>query len=66
MQKTERHYRIDQFAKAIGYSVATIRKKIARREIGYRKVGRIIAIPESELHRLMSDYRPAIGLGAAK
>lgn len=56
----ERHIRVEEFAHRVGYSIATIRKKIARREIGYRKCGRIIAIPESEVGRLLGDYRPPV------
>ena len=57
MEKIERHLRVEEFAHLCGYSIATIRKKIARREIGYRKCGRIIAIPESEVTRIMGVYR---------
>lgn len=45
-----------------GYSEATIRKKILRRELGYYKVGRLILVPESEVERLLSDFRPAINV----
>ena len=58
----ERHMRVEEFANLVGYSIATIRKKIARREIGYRKCGRIIAIPEGEVARLLGEYRPPVGL----
>ncbi len=56
----ENHLRVSKFAQSSGYAIATIRKKILRREIAYRKVGRIILIPESELNRLLGDLRPAI------
>jgi len=58
----ERHIRVDEFARLTGYSVVSIRKKLSRREIGHRKVGRIIAIPESEVARLLGVYRPPVGL----
>lgn len=58
--KNERHMRVDEFADRIGYSIATIRKKIARREIAYRKVGRIITIPESSLTKLLGDLTEAV------
>ena len=56
----EKHMRVDEFARLTGYKIPTIRKKILRREISYRKVGRIVIIPESEVDRLLGDLRPAI------
>jgi|CXWL01.1.fsa_nt_gi hypothetical protein len=58
----ERHIRVEEFANRSGYAIPTIRKKIARREIAYRKVGRIITIPESELARLLGELREVIAL----
>ena len=58
--ESERQFRIDEFAKAVGYRPSTVRKKILRREISFHKVGRIITIPESEVHRLLQDFRPRI------
>jgi len=53
--------RIPEFAERVGYKPTTIRKKLARREIAYHKVGRIIVIPEEEAERLLrNDYRPRI------
>jgi excisionase family DNA binding protein len=63
MDKVERHLRVEEFAHLCGYSIATIRKKIARREIGYRKCGRIIAIPESEVARILGTYRAPVPVG---
>jgi predicted DNA-binding transcriptional regulator AlpA len=63
MEKIERHLRVEEFAHLCGYSIATIRKKIARREIGYRKCGRIIAIPESEVARILGNYRAPVSAG---
>ena len=59
---TERHIRVDEFANRTGYKIPTVRKMITRREISYRKVGRIIAIPESELARVLGDLREAVAL----
>ena len=56
----EKHYRLSQAAERTGYKVATLRKKLARREIGYRKCGRLVLIPESELDRLVGQYRPPL------
>jgi len=56
----ERHMRVEEFARLTGYKITTVRKKLLRREITYRKVGRIVIIPESEVDRLLGDLRPAI------
>lgn len=58
----ERHIRVEEFANRSGYAIPTIRKKIASREIAYRKVGRIITIPESELVKLMGALRGSVVL----
>ena len=58
----ERHIRVEEFADRSGYKVPTIRKKIARREIDFRKVGRIISIPESELARILGDLHEHVAL----
>ena len=60
---TERHLRVEEVARITGYSVASVRKKLNRREIAYRKIGRIVSIPESEVSRLLGDLRPAIAEG---
>jgi hypothetical protein len=59
-EEMERHLRVEEVARLTGYSIASVRKKLARREIGYRKIGRIIAIPERELARLLGEYRPPV------
>jgi excisionase family DNA binding protein len=53
VRKYERVLRVAEFARATGYKVSTIRKKLFRREIAYFKVGRPILIPESEVTRLL-------------
>ena len=55
-----RNLRVEEVAKMLGYKPSTIRKKLLRREISYRKVGRIVVIPESEVERLLGDFRPRI------
>ena len=62
----ERHLRISEFATLTGYSPATVRKKLLRREIGYRKIGRIISIPESELVRLLGDLHQPVAANDAR
>ena len=58
----ERQYRLDEAAKLSGYSVSALRKKIARRELGYRKTGRIVTVSESDLVRLLGEHRPPIAI----
>ena len=63
MAKTlEKQYRLDEAAEVSGYKVAALRKKISRRELGSVKTGRIVTIPESELQKLLGEFRPAVGL----
>jgi excisionase family DNA binding protein len=52
--------RVDEVAKMTGYKPSTIRKKLLRREIGFHKVGRIIVIPQSEVERLLGEFRKPI------
>ena len=56
----ERQYRLSEASRVSGYSVAALRKKILRREVGYVKTGRILTIPESSLAQLIGKYRPPI------
>jgi len=61
----EKQYRLSEASKVSGYSIAALRKKILRREIGHRKTGRIVTIPESELSRILGEYRAPVQPGAA-
>ena len=56
----QKEYRLAVASQLSGYSVAALRKKILRREIGSRKTGRIITIPERELAKLLGEFRPAV------
>lgn len=58
----EKQFRLPEVSRLTGYSIAALRKKCARRELGFRKTGRIISIPETEVARLLGEYRPPIGL----
>ena len=58
--------RLAEFAKQTGYEISTVRKKISRREVDYFKVGRIILIPEREVERLLSDFRPRVEIKAGE
>ena len=56
----EKNLRINEVADLLGYKTATIRKKLLRGEIGYFKIGRIVAIPQSEVTRLLGRFHPPI------
>lgn len=60
----ERHIRVPEFANRTGLAQATVRKKIARREIAYHKAGRCVVIPESEVARVLGDRRDPVSLMA--
>lgn len=59
-QELTRGYRLDEASRLSGYKVTALRKKIQRREIGYRRTGRIITIPQDEMIRLLGTYHPPI------
>lgn len=63
---TERYLRVAEFAELSHYKPSTIRKKILQRLLGYRKMGRLVLIPESELARIQGDYRPPVAPREAK
>ena len=52
--------RLDEVSRRTGYKTSTLRKKIWRREIACFKVGRILLVPETEVERLLSDFRPRV------
>ena len=56
----ERNYPINEFARIVGYKESTVRRKLYEREITYKRVGRILVIPESEVRRLLSNEFPMI------
>lgn len=47
--------RVDESADRLGMKVVTIRSWIAKRKIGFVRLGRSIRIPESEIARLISE-----------
>jgi excisionase family DNA binding protein len=57
---TERHIRVPEFAARTGLAQATVRKKIAKREIAYHKAGRCVVIPESEVARVLGRRRDPV------
>ena len=48
----ERYYSPESLAKILDCSVDKVRKMIQRREIAYRKIGRLVRIPNSELEHI--------------
>ncbi len=56
----ERQFRLAEASQLTGYSIAALRKKIARREIGSRRTGRVVTVPESELRRILGQYREPV------
>ena len=59
-EPVERHFRVAEVAELSGLAVGSIRRKLARRELGFRKAGRAVLIPESEVARLLGTYVPAV------
>ena len=58
----EKHLRVSEVAEITGYKESTVRKKILERKISYRKIGRIIAVPQSEVNRLLGDIHEAVAV----
>jgi excisionase family DNA binding protein len=56
----EKHYRPLEVEELTGLSLATIRKRILRREIAFRRAGRAILIPQSEVEKMIGPLHPAI------
>ena len=56
----EKNYRVNEFAKLVGYKESTIRRKLYERTIAFKRVGRIIVIPESEARRLLQHNFPVV------
>lgn len=64
IKSNERHIRVPEFAIRTGLAQATVRKKIARREISYYKAGRCVVIPESEIARVLGVRREPVSLSS--
>ncbi len=56
----EKNYRVDEFARLVGYKESTIRRKLYERAIAFKRVGRIIVIPASEVRRLLQHDFPVV------
>jgi len=56
----KQNLRVHEFAARVGYRTSTVRKKLRLGEIAYYKVGRIIAIPESECERILGRLHQPI------
>ena len=59
-KELEKHFRIPEVSAIVPYKESTIRKLILERKIAFRKIGRIIAIPESEVKRLLGEVHEAV------
>jgi excisionase family DNA binding protein len=59
----QKFFRPLEVAELTGLAVATIRKKVLLRQLGYAKSGRAILIPASEVARLVGEYRPPVLAG---
>ena len=57
MQKTISPRTVQQAAEALNISEHTIRAWVARRKIGYVRLGRAIRIPIAEIERLLDAGR---------
>jgi len=51
--KIEQHRRIREVVELTGLKEQTLRRMVRDREVGFRKVGRCILIPESEVQKLL-------------
>jgi excisionase family DNA binding protein len=58
-QPIEKHMRLDEFATRSTLSLSSIRRKIRNGELAYRRLGRLILIPESSLTKLLGDLHEA-------
>jgi excisionase family DNA binding protein len=57
----------EQAAARLGLKVATLRAWVARRRVGYSKLGRSVRIPAAEVERLIaSGFVPALPERAAR
>ena len=52
----ERNFRLPEVSELTGYSVSSLRRKVRLREIGSRKIGRIVCVPASEIKRLLAQH----------
>jgi excisionase family DNA binding protein len=50
--RTQRLYSPESVAQMFDCSVGKIRKMISQRQIGYKKIDRLVRIPESELDKV--------------
>jgi excisionase family DNA binding protein len=60
---TEQYLRVHEVAARVRKDVSSIRRALAKGELGFRRCGRIILIPESELFRILGEYCPPLRHG---
>ena len=54
--RTEKYYSPETVAEIFDCSIEKIRKMIQKREIAYKKIGRLVRIPASEIERVGMNY----------
>ena len=53
------NHAVPEAARILGWSVHTVRAWVARRKIGYYKIGRSVRIPDAEIRKLLeAGYVP--------
>ena len=52
----EKNFRLPEVSELTGYSVSSLRRMVRLREIGSRKIGRIVCVPASEIKRLLAQH----------
>ena len=57
--RTENLYSPETVAELLDCSVQKVRKMIQRGEIGYRRIGRLVRIPSSEIERI-GEFHPRV------
>jgi excisionase family DNA binding protein len=56
----EQYLRVHEVASRVRKDVSSIRRAIAKGQLGFRRCGRILLIPESELSRILGEYHPPV------
>lgn len=56
----EHFLRVHEVAMRVRKDVSSIRRAIAKGQLGFRRCGRIILIPETEVDRILGQYQPPL------
>jgi hypothetical protein len=60
LMNSEKYLRVHEVAARVRKDVSSIRRAISLGQLGFRRCGRIILIPESELIRILGEYHPPL------